>query len=419
MRTLIILCIILCIIVLFPVIDLAASETEMKASVDGNYYYSYPNRDSYLDPGNILGVDRNQFDLKSEATIKYKANSITFDLGFRYFYNSPFVFVEDRAYPDSKNLIFLDEAKVTFDVRENAKVTVGRQKFFWGPGFIKNPINVVNPPTDFRDSFYRLEEKSGVTSISGSLYSEKTTLTGVVLPNTFDEKYSQEYVLGKDQTRKSIVALKVDTVLTTIDLSFLLAKQEEETPKYGAAFSKIIDDVEMHGEALLQQGSRRQYVNQSSAPVIEEKYKDSSHFFGNYLIGLRYRSTSETDFLIEYYRNDSGYNNKERDDFVNVIKDYSFLGIGNMLFAEDSFRKDYLFLRVGLSDVLPRFSLELFTVFNMDDRSYLTGSGLKYRVSERMEAYTDIRTLHGSKESEFGMIPSYYILSAGIKISIF
>jgi hypothetical protein len=406
------------IIALFSVSNSLASETDVKVNIDGNYYYCSLNMDSYLNPENVLTLDRNRLNMKTETIMKYISNPIILNLGIRYFYNPPFAFDEDRAFLDRRNIIFFDEAKITWNVMDNAVITFGRQKFFWGPGFIKNPINVLNPPTDFRNPFFRLEEKSGVTSITGSVYSERTTITLALIPNMFKERYSQEYTIGKENIEDSITALKVDTVVLNTDLSFLLYMQEGEIPKFGLAFSRIINDVGIHGEALLQKGSHRKYINLDLPQVIEERYRDSDRLFGDYIIGLRYRSDSGHDLLVEYYRNDSGYNNKERDEFINLIKNQRFLGIGNMLFWEDTLRKNYLFFRVGLSEILPKLSLELLSVFNIDDRSFLAGSGLQYRVSEKVEAYMNIRTLHGNKESEFGMIPSKYTISSGIKVSL-
>jgi len=407
------------IIVLFTVSNLFASEAEIKMSIDGNYYYSHPNRDSYLNPENILAMDRDRLNPKSETTMKYDINPITLNIGLRYFYNPPFAFDEDRAFPDRRNIIFLDEAKVIWDVQDNASLTFGRQRFFWGPGFIKNPLNVLNPPTDFRNPFFRIEEKSGVTGIAGSLYSDKITFTGVVIPNIFKENYTQEYTLGKEVSKDNITALKLDVVALSTDFSFLLSMQEGETPKFGFAFSRIVKDIEIHGEALLQKGRHRRYINMDSPQnILVEKYRESDHIFGNYLVGLRYRTTSGHDFLLEYYRNDSGYNSKEKAEFINFIKDPGFLGIGNMLFWEETLRQNYLFFRAGLSEVMSRLSIELLSVLNMDDRSFLIGAGLECRLSEKLNAYINIRNLHGDKESEFGMIPSKYTISSGIKVSL-
>lgn len=403
------------IIVLLPVSDLLASEAEFKTNVDVNYYYSHP-RDSYLNPDNILSTDRNRLNLKAEASMKYSIKPMMLNVSLRYFYNLPFAFHKEKAFPDERNIIFLDEARLTWDASDNASLTIGRQRFFWGPGFIKNPINVLNPPTDFRNSYFRLEEKSGVTGIAASFYSESTTVTGVIIPNKFKEKYSQEYIIGNESTKDAIGALKVDTIMLNTDTSFLLAIQEGESPKYGVALSKIIKDIEIHGEILIQKGSRRKYINPQT--IVEERYKDSNRLFGNYLIGLRYRTPSGHDFLLEYYRNDSGYNDKETDEFINCIKDQRFIGIGNSIFWQETLRKNYLFFRIGLSDILPKISIEFLSIYNMDDKGYLMGSGLEYRVSEKIKAYINGRYLNGSKESEFGMIPNKYTISSGIKVSL-
>lgn len=407
------------IIALFPGTNLFASEAEIKMDIDGNYYYSYPNKDSYLNPENIRDMDRGRLNLKAETTMKYIISPINLNLGFRYFYNPPFVFDEDRAFPNRRNIIFLDEAKITWDVRDGASLTFGRQRFFWGPGFIKNPINVLNPPTDFRNPFFRIEEKSGVTGVAGSLYSEKITITGVVIPNIFKERYTQGYTLGEEVSKDSISALKLNGIAWNTDFTFLFSMQEGKVPKVGFAFSRIVKDIEIHGEALFQKGNHRRYINLDlQQNILVEKYRDSERIFGNYLVGLRYRSTSGHDFLIEYYRNDSGYNSKEKDEFINLIKDPRFLGIGNMLLWEDTLRKNYLFFRIGLSEVISRLSLELLSVLNMDDRSFLAGAGVECRVSEKFKAYMNIHTLYGNKESEFGMIPNKYTISSGIKVSL-
>jgi hypothetical protein len=405
------------IILLLPVSNLLASEEEFKTDVDIdiNYYYSYP-RNSYLNPENILSTDRNRLNFNAETSMKYSIKPMVLSFGLRYFYNPPFSFLEEKAFPDDKNIIFLDEAKIRWDIKDNASFTFGRQRFFWGPGFIKNPINVLNPPTDFRKPFFRLEEKSGVTGITASFYSESTTVTGVIIPNKFKEKYSQEYTLGSENKKDTIGTLKVDTIILNTDTTFLLAMQEGESPKYGFAFSKIIQDVEIHGEMLLRKGSRRRYIN--SQTFIEERYKDSDRFFGSYIVGLRYRSPSGHDFLVEYYRNDSGYNDKESNEFISLIKDQRFAGIGNIIFWQDTLRKNYLFFRAGLLDILPKLSIELLFIYNMDDKGYLIGSGLEYRVSEKVKAYLNTRYLSGSKKSEFGMIPNKYTISSGIKVSL-
>lgn len=405
-----------CLIALLPAFNALASELDLNANIDGNYFYGHA-RDSLLNPGNTVDVGRNRLDLKVEPVLKYIAKPITAYLDLRYFLNPPFFFDEERAFPNASNHIFLDEAKIVFNIEENASLTLGRQRFFWGPGFIKNPINVLNPRSDFRNSFFRMEEKSGVSGISGSVYSEKMTITLAVIPNVFKEKYSQAYTLDEESTEKVITALKVDTVLLNSDFTFLLSSQGYK-PKFGFAFSTIFKDFEIHGESLLQRGRERRLINPNSfQDPADESFTDSGRFFGQYLIGIRYRSTSSHDFLVEYYRDDSGLNGRETDVFISLFRDPRFLGVGNRFFFANNLRRDYLFFRIGLSDTPSKFSHELLAIWNIDDMSFLIGVGSEYKISEKVSAYINFRSLNGRRESEFGMMPNNYTLSSGIKVS--
>ena len=405
--------------ILLSPIAAAAGKTNISVNMNGNYFFEQLNKDSVLNPGNALDVESNVPNMRSDISAQYGNGEFNVKGAARYFLNPPFPVENSHALPSDRNVIFLDEANVEWKKDYEFKVVLGRQKFFWGPGFIKNPINLLNPPTDFRNPYFSLEEKSGVTGLSAAYYSGNWSITGVIVPNFFQEKMTQSYAIGGNTEGDYIAALKFDTLALGGDLTAVLYKIRTEKPEIGFAFSKMAGNVEVHGEALFQQGNRRIYIDPDDPEdPFQESFRNSDRIFGKYLIGLRYRSISGYDFLIEYYRDDTGYGSEQRDEFIDLLNDQRFLAPGNQLFWEDTLRRDYLFLRVGLTDILPKLSLNLLSVINLDDGSVLTGSGLEYRISEKLKAYTDIRTSCGSEGSEFGMIPASYTISSGIKISI-
>jgi hypothetical protein len=138
----------------------------------------------------------------------------------------------------------------------------------------------------------------------------------------------------------------------------------------------------------------------------------------NTLLGLRYLTSRDTTYILEYYQNGQGYSSQEMDDFFSFVdKGYSlYTSSGNssllsraINLSQGSYGKmtpemNYLYLRISQKepfDIL-YFTPAITMIANMDDKSFSITPEFLYTGITNLELRLRTGVIVGSKGTEFG-----------------
>jgi hypothetical protein len=185
------------------------------------------------------------------------------------------------------------------------------------------------------------------------------------------------------------------------------------TSRVGMDFSKnITTNLEIHGEFA--------FINNQKSRVIDSQGNISEAKFDakSFLLGLRYLTASDTTFILEYYRNGTGFSHLAMKDYLSFIdQGYNrFLSNGNdsLLkkalsvtdgnYGRPNSMKDYLYLRVTQKEPfnILYFTPAITTVMNLNDRSFSVSPEFLYTGFTNWELRLKGTALVGQKDSEFG-----------------
>lgn len=292
----------------------------------------------------------------------------------------------------------------------------GKKSLKWGKGYAWNPVAFVDRPKNPDDPELNLEgfviaSVDYIKSFTGPL--KTLSLTPVVIP-VYDH-------LNDDfgETNKVNVAGKLYLLLYDTDIDFIVLADGSKTARYGMDFSSnITTNLEIHGEFATITDYQKKVID-GSGNVFTKEYDAKS-----YLVGIRYLTERDTTYIVEYYRNGTGYTTDEMKDYFALINSgyNTYLASGDdTLFkkaaslTEGSYgginpMKDYLYARISQKepfDIL-YFTTAITGIVNMDDRSVSLSPELLYTGVTNLELRLKTTFLAGERLSEFGEKQSDY-----------
>jgi hypothetical protein len=187
----------------------------------------------------------------------------------------------------------------------------------------------------------------------------------------------------------------------SLDFSPIAYAEEKKRPKLGLNLSSTIgENLEVHGEASLQKGTYRYYVNQTDPGYYEfiQKRRESEQFYPKVLVGGQYTFSDNTNLILEYYHNQEGYSSSEWRDYFEFLKlggerykdesrCVSYLLLGNTYFNLTNFRQNYLFLRMSKPNIMDLFEISSNNIYNLDDASLLMNVKIDYQGMQDLSVY--------------------------------
>lgn len=388
-----------------------ASEVEKKPYHFGGYLEFIPS---------LVGFDKNSslyklnfYDRKTRATAdQYKAGiqlEGSLEKDIYKLYAKTYTSYANSIQDETTKLNILE---VYGSVKPSTSLTFdfGKKTLNWGKGYAWNPAAFLDRPKDPNDPELSREgfivaSADYTKSFTGPL--KTFSFTPVLVPaysGVNDDFGEVDHLNG---------AAKLYFLLYDTDIDLMFLTGGSRTTRYGFDFSRnITSNLEVHGEFSLINGYQKR-VTDSNGIVRETKYSAK-----NYLLGLRYLTESDTTFILEYYRNGTGFSAGEMEDFYSFIdtaynryiikKNASQLYRANALlqggYGRTNPAKNYLYFRVSQKEP---FDLLYFTpavtlIANIDDKSFSITPEVMYTGITNLELRLTTGFIAGTRGSEFG-----------------
>jgi hypothetical protein len=293
---------------------------------------------------------------------------------------------------------------------------MGKNTLKWGKGYAWNPVAFIDRPKDPDEPDLALEgfwvlSADFIQSFSGPL--KTLSFTPVFLPVL-------EHINDDFGTKeKANLAAKLYLLLYDTDIDFIVFTGGSRTTRYGVDFSRnITSNFEVHGEFAYSEDFQKRYMD-AKGNILSSTYDTVS-----YLLGVRYLSQRETTYILEYYRNGTGFTKGEFQDFYRFVdRAYdSYLTTGSdallgraLTLSQGNYgrpnpMRDYLYLRVSQKepfDIL-YFTPSLTTIANLNDPSFSIAPEVAYTGITNLELRLKATFLVGGGETEFGEKPNDY-----------
>ena len=302
------------------------------------------------------------------------------------------------------------EGYVSLKPSSSLTIDLGKRVFGWGKGYAWNPVAFVDRPKDPDDpelprEGYIAATADYIKSFSGPL--KTLSVTPVIFPvyhhvnDTFGE-------IGHVNVAGRVYFLFYDT-----DIDFLFLTGGSKTNRFGFDFSRnITTNLEVHGEFAFTNHQQKTSID-SSGNTFKTTFDAKS-----FLLGLRYLSSMDTTYILEYYHNAPGYSSSELEDFFSfthrAFDTFQSTGKNNQVIkAETLFQgnyggmnpgKDYLYLRISQKEPfnILYFTPAITTIMNLDDRSFSISPELLYEGFKNWEFRLKGMALVGHKGTDFG-----------------
>jgi len=303
----------------------------------------------------------------------------------------------------------LYEGYLTLEPAAGTRLEVGKRALRWGKGYAWNPVGFVerskdpNDPELSREGFVMLGG-SFTRSFDGPL--KTVSFAPLIVPTTGN-------INGGFGSGDHVnPAARLSLLYRDTDIDFLVLGEGARSARYGFDFSRnLTTNLEIHGEWA--------HISKSSKPVLDTSGTSTTQTADatSYLLGMRYLTERDTTWIVEYYRNGTGYTEPEMRDYFTLVQNGydDFLATGSITkldraraqqsnYVRANPMRRYLYLRVSQKepfDIL-YFTPSLTVIQNLDDRSYSAAPELTYTGITNLELRLRLFFLVGSRLTDFG-----------------
>lgn len=289
-------------------------------------------------------------------------------------------------------------------------IDVGKRALKWGKGYAWNPVAFVDRPKNPDDPDLNLEgfvvvSADYIRSFEGPL--KTLSVTPVIIP--VSGRVNDDF----GETTHLNAAGKVYLLLYDTDLDFLFLTGAGRSSRVGMDFSRnIMTNLEVHGEFARINDFTRSFIDVDGT-AHQTVYDATSR-----LLGLRYLTEKDTTYILEYFRNGTGFTGQEtRDYFIFVHSAYdSYLSTGSDAllqkaaavteknYGRPNAGREYLYLRVSQKEPfdLLYWTPALTLIVNGEDRSYSLSPEISYTGITNLEFRLNTVVLAGARLTEFG-----------------
>ncbi len=356
------------------------------------------------------GKTTEEYNFKLLVDASYEKDNARVFLRLSYDLNNTYLGWKDDLTPYEAFLSLKPSHSLTLDG--------GKKVAKWGKGYAWNPVAFIDRPKDPDEPDLALEgfwvlSADWIRSFSGPL--KTLSFTPVFLPVL--EGVNDDF--GK--TGQANIAAKLYLLLYDTDIDFIVFTGGSRTTRYGVDFSRnITPNLEIHGEFAYIEDFQKIYMD-AGGNILSSTYDTAS-----YLLGVRYLSQQDTTYILEYYRNGTGFTTDEAQNFYSFVdRAYDqYLATGNTAplgkalnlgqgnYGRPNPMRDYLYLRVSQKEPFDflYFTPALTTIVNLNDPSLSIAPEVVYTGITNLELRFKATFLVGGEGTEFGEKPNDYRL---------
>ena len=302
-----------------------------------------------------------------------------------------------------------EEAYISFQPSFSLAVDAGKKVHKWGKGYAFSPSAFFSRPKDLDDPDATLE---GYYSLSADYIKtmEGIVQTIAITPVIMPVNRELNHDLGPKDELIWGGKFYFFTFNTDVDFMFLISDNMDN--HFGIDFSKNLStSFEIHGDATLVK-DYHQYLIDEYGNTSEQEYTAF-----NFLLGLRYLSSQDTTYILEYFRNGQGYSSQEYENYLTFIEtgydQYLNTSSQTSIFQSKTYAayynqqaamRDYLYLKISQKDPFDilYFVPAIVFVYNIDDQSASITPQITY--SPLTNLILDLKTgfLIGESKTEYG-----------------
>jgi hypothetical protein len=300
------------------------------------------------------------------------------------------------------------EAYLAWQASTSLAFEAGKKTQRWGKGYAWSPVAFLERPKDPEDP--ELAREGFVTAAgsyvrSGDGALQNISFTALVVPTTSD--------LNADFGAPEHVnpAAKLTLLYRDTDIDFLWLGEGSRSARFGFDVSRNFGtNLEVHGEwaRIL---DFAQPVLTAAGTLQLAPPRDAT----SYLIGARYLTERETTWIVEYYRNGTGYSEAQAQAFYAAAHAGADLGALTPVvrsaaqagYARPNAMQRYLYVRASQKEPfgILYFTPSATTIVNLDDGSYSLIGELLYTGFGDFEVRLRAAFNRGDRLSEFGEKP--------------
>ena len=301
------------------------------------------------------------------------------------------------------------EAYLTLEPSTGVRFEAGKRALRWGKGYAWNPVGFIERPKDPNDPELSRE---GFAVLGGSFTRsfdgplQTVTFTPLLVPTS--RQMNKDFGPGNHANP----AARLSVLYRDTDIDFMILGQGARGARYGFDFARNLStNLEIHGEWARIRGAAKPVLGAGGAGTLQVSDVTS------YLIGLRYLTERETTWIVEYYRNGTGYSQEQMRTYLSFAHSAydQFLATGNSAALERAGAlqtsygranpmRRYLYVRASQKepfDIL-YFTPAVTAIFNLDDHSYSLAPELAYTGVTNLDLRLRFFALHGARLTDFG-----------------
>ena len=321
-------------------------------------------------------------------------------------FNGLFYYNDDENFESERKV---EEAYISFQPSFSWAFDAGKKVHKWGKGYAFSPAAFFSRPKDLDDPDATLEgyyslSADYIKSMEGVL--QTIAITPVFMPVNRDINHEigpkDELIWG---SKFYLFAFDTD-----VDFMFLLSDNMDD--RVGIDFSKnLTPSLEIHGDAALVK-DYHQYIIDADGNTSVQEYTAF-----NFLLGLRYLSSQDTTYILEYYRNGQGYSPREYENYFSLIErgfeqfsntsDKTLISTSKTYspyYNQQAAMRDYLYLKISQKDPFDilYFVPAITFIYNMNDQSASITPQMTYSPLTNLTLEFKTAFLLGESKTEYG-----------------
>ncbi|MEJ2310491.1 MAG: hypothetical protein P8Z78_14450 [Gammaproteobacteria bacterium] len=318
----------------------------------------------------------------------------------------------------------LYEGNFSYQARPGLVFDAGKKAMRWGKGYAWNPVAFVERAKDAGDpdlarEGYWVIAADWVKTFEGPL--QTFAITTILLPT--NDHINQDF----GRTGHKNLAIKLYFLYRDVDIDLMYLTQGSFGSQVGMDFSKnLAPNFEIHGEFA--------YFNDISHRTVTQDCRTGKAVVDDeisYLLGLRYRTSSDITFLLEYYYNGRGNTLSQQQQFYRCVHIASETGDEDLLnqlplntdldrgpFTKPNPMQKYVGFRTWWEEPWDMLylttALQIF--YNVEDHSYSITPELLYEGFDDVEIRLRGTMPVGDTLTEWGEKPNQFKLEAQIRL---